>query len=236
MRIICLTFMVYLMVVGGCSCPRDSSGGKKVGTSSSESPQEQGVEAKEKAKSAMIEVKDFAVTKTNLELGYCLKNPFSHEIWAADPLSVKMVLYGLSPETRIVGDTLHIDFRVDVPSGVAIESVFAVYRRLPPGQSRYGTVLLKLPVVDNSIEYADKVILPEWEKEALVHRVVFEIGYFNGDLPAALSKGLEYSHRWQPEYDDPNVVFVPHWWKDLNLEQSTQVTIENVEVPVRVPK
>ncbi len=232
MRMVDIVLIICTTITGGCVRP--SHGEKGPATPSRGSPQEMVAEGIENGRTVTLKIKDISITSANLRVDYSLENAFPHEIWAGDPLNVNTPLRKPAVETRISDGALHIDFRFDIPSRINMDTIFAAYRRLRPGESRCGTVLLDLPIIDNSFENFSMGIPRDEEEDAVAHRVVFEIGYFKGDLSTALSESLKDSNAWQPKSDDPNVAFVPHWWKDLDLEQSAQVLIDNVSLPVRV--
>ena len=146
-------------------------------------------ERMQKANGVMVEVEDFAIADQNLRMCYRVKNTLSHDIWVCgDAFTWTRGLTDV--ETRIAGGTLRVRLRLNLESNLrTTPEVTAAYYRLPPGKTRLGAVLLELPVINESPVYQFSE-LPTRETKSFVDKVVFELGYFNDDLPRLCSDWL----------------------------------------------
>jgi hypothetical protein len=186
----------------------------------------------EEVGSGLLRVELFSLTKVSLRLDYVVHNPFDHDLWVCEDLHIRSrgKLSERNVETRITDGSLRIrlhgnlewNFFTDPP-------IVASYRRLPSGKSASETLLLSLPITNNSPVYAFD---HRNDVRAVAHRVVFELGYFMEDLPALFSEDGRYPLHWVQQPIDPNVTFIPHQWQGMNLEHVVQVTIADVNVPV----
>ncbi len=90
---------------------------------------------------------------------------------------------------------------------------------------------MALPVQEASLfdKYAGRKVAVS------ARRLVLEIGYLRGDLPAMLS--AEYAilsgdaSLSLPQTDDPNAALVPYGLDFMGIEQTSQATIADVNIP-----
>ncbi len=208
--VICMTF------VPGCSL------GKKSATATGPETQvlPPAPDGTKKADPGLLEVQSFCLTEESLRLDYLVHNPFDHDIWICDDLDIrsKNRVSERDAATRITDGTLWIRLHEHLEWNFFGDPIFARYRRVPSGNSVSENLLLPVPVTNDSPLYTyghrDDV-------RTIAHRVVFELGYFEEDLPSLLS-----------QWGDANAVLISDWWDRLDLERITQVVIADVNVPV----
>ena len=218
----CLVLLICMTMVNGCA-----SGEKTGGPTGS--------------RFQLLEVERFSLTQEKLRLDYRVTNIFPCDIWVCT-----RSIYACdqdsewSVETEIIEGTFWIRRRGHLEDGPLLINASAreaVYCRLPAGQSRCDKVLLPLPVV--SRPFFRGSLLPIWP--IALTRVVFEVGYFKGDLPALLSQRegqgrIIHERPDRPSGDDGDRVLLTYFpwrdsWAGLDWEQAAQVVIPDVNVP-----
>ncbi len=202
--------------------------------------------SKERGK-RMIRIENVAVAEKTLTLNYQVSNPFKYDIWVCEDVDI----YGnYDVETRITPGTLHIRLCFHLECNLVFEmGVFAKYRRLLPGESHSGKILLNLPIRNASPVYRFDEDRTKY-KQVLLQRAVFEVGYMEGrDINAA----LEMVKRIKRDIPDANNIvnmpkvrdeiadgqshtfaYVPHIWPGLSREISAKVVITDVAIPCSV--
>ncbi len=127
----------------------------------------------------MVQVQKLTVTDVNLILDYQVSNPFDDDIWICQDTSV----YGPGQVIiRIDRESLWIRLRFNIereslvlldPAGIA------KYLRVRRGDSYSGRILLDLPIPKlPSGVYSLTKELAKKRKQIVLHRAVFELGYF----------------------------------------------------------
>ncbi len=240
----CIAILICIIVGKGCTSGErpptatDSAGGV------SSYPIQDAADAAQKEHPQFLEVERFSLTKESLRLNYRVTNIFSHDIWVCTTS-----IHGtdqdseFSAEREIADGTLRIRRHGNMYDGLRLfiggsEDAAAVYHRLAPRQSRSDTILLPLPV--SSFSPFRMAEGPPFSPVILT-RVVLEVGYFGEDLPALLSqyKGrarVVRSDDLESSEKEPDVAFLyymrrPNRWEGLDLEQSVEVTISDLQVP-----
>ncbi len=200
---------------------------------------EHGGEVPDTENPQFLEVERFSVTEEGLKLNYRVTNIFPHDIWVCTSLSsFASEGHPHTVETRITNGALRIRRRGNLEQNMFVDegAVYAVYHRLLPRQSRSGTVLLPLPVRNNSPVYEAH----EPFSQVVLNRAALELGYFREDLLTLLLQSKERGWlyvrtNFTSAKRDPNVAYVryikPNKWEGLALEQSVQIIISDVTVP-----
>jgi hypothetical protein len=185
--------------------------------------------------SPVIRIEDLTVTEKDLRLTYHVENPSDGEMWVCEDVFPRYPDdHRQDVRTRIIGDTLWIKLCYRHGRGVFPEwGACARYDRMAAGGSRSGTISLELPVADASpVEHFYGPRIP-----VVAHCIVFEVGYFEGDLFARLVSPVtnELPLMLQPlqRHYDANTVFVPYFWPGLDEERVVDTSIPNVDVPCR---
>lgn len=214
--------------------------------------------ALEKEPPPMIKVKDLTVTDETLTLDYQVSNPFDDDIRVCHSAGI----YGnrdiQRAARRIEAETLWIKLRRNIKrDGIVFRTPpgIAKYFRLAPGESYSGRILLDLPARDYSRESWES---PQEHKEVVLHRAVFEVGYFGADhnkffdavfeelkkqpvkpeLPGDSSfHRLTFEPLIAEELQDGQmreVTYISEYWPNLRDEESAQVLITDVNIPCSV--
>lgn len=238
-------FYVFLLA---CSvflsgCRRSSQPSKE------EAPAKSVEKIPEKKACHMIKIENLTVKEKTLTLDYQVSDPFLHDIWFCEDIDTKGKY---DVETRIDAKTLWIKLRLNLESNAFIcPPAIGKYRRLLPGESHSGRIVLNLPIRNASPVY----VFGENRKEhnqVFLNRVVFEVGYFEGELINMISEAIEKFKRETPNEDlqklkiEPLIVeeikdgqllkflYVTYTWAGPSMEKSSKVVITDVDIPCSV--
>ena len=237
-----IALVACVAIVGGCPSDEKETGATLAQTRAVPRHDHEVDRRFQKESGQLLEVERFALTEENLTLDYRVTNTFPRDIWVCTSLD------GFKPEgeaffeRRIIDQTLRISCRGNLEHNAFIVGEgHAIYRRLAPGQSRSGSILLDLPIRPISPVHFDFNDLFVPEKSVILNQVVLEIGYFSEDLAALMSESSERG--WQllnpgpavleMQRNDPNIALAPYrssWWDGLVMEQSARVVIPDVRV------
>jgi len=199
----------------------------------------------------MIQIDNLTVKEESLTLDYQVTNPFTSDIWICEDIDD----YARNDvETRIGDGTLQIKLRFDLESNLYVpQVVYAKYRRLSPGESHSGRILLKLPIRNNSPIYNFREFGKK-QKRVVLHRAVFEVGYFERDLLNIAFEKISKIRKGKPgptkeetclkllllldpiviKHSDPNIVYLPHWWPGESMEKCAKIVVTDVDIPCSV--
>lgn len=135
--------------------------------------------AREKEPPEMIQIRNLTLTDKTLTLDYRVSNPFEDDIRVCYDTWVHGKQGVQDTKTRIDGETVWIKLSFNVEPSGAFQNPPTVgkYVRLPPGESYSGRILKDLPLRDYSREPRRGRGRKE-RKEIVLHRAVFEVGYF----------------------------------------------------------
>ncbi len=204
----------------------------------------------------MIEIQNLTFTEKTLTLDYRVTNPFTKDIRVCQDIDV---YDGDHVETRIDAETIWIRLRFNLERDSAFRSPYPIakYLRLSPGQSHSGRIVLDLPIRNASPVYHFREGRKK-RKQIVLHRAVFEVGYFGGKMSKffdAVSeeineKGIKPKTKggllgdmlqFQPaiveEIQDGQpreVVYVDELWPSINCEESAKVVVNDVDIPCSV--
>lgn len=135
------------------------------------------------------------LTDTMLQLRYQIKNESDTDIWICesmdiwDPWDVEVYV---GQDNR----TLFVQRRLDVSMGnLRRNQPIGRYARVPRGRTRTEALSVSLPVGYQRVFFGD----PGWQPPERATRVVVEIGYYEGNLPARVFQLLEEAERNAPE-------------------------------------
>lgn len=206
--------------------------------------------APEKEVFRMIQIHNLKVTKETLMLDYQVTNPFNYDIWICEDIDI----FGeLNVETRIDVEKLQIKCRFNLENNILLdEAILAKYHFLSPKECFSGKILLKLPVRNTSPVY-DFDEYGKKRKQVVLHKVVFEVGYFEGNLPGMLYESIEKGKR-NPDNEElyvealylesilkgreldysNDVFYIPHLWRGLHKEKSAKVIVNDIDIPCSV--
>ena len=132
----------------------------------------------------MIEIENITVAEKALTLDYRVSNPFPDDIRVCQDIDILGKYGKYDVETRIADETVWIRLRLDYvrEDNVLQNPAFiAKYIRLAPGESHSGRILLDLPIRNASPVYRFREGRKK-RKEIVLHRAVFEVGYFGGKM------------------------------------------------------
>lgn len=203
-----------------------------------------GEKVPEKIGELMLRIENATVDENILTLDYKVSNRFEFDIWVCQDIDI---YGGFDVETRITPGALQIKLCFDLECNLIFyRSVFAKYRLLKPGESNSGTILLSLPVRNASPVYDFNEDRTKYRRTVL-NRVVFEVGYINGE---DINKALEFAKRDKQNIPSGNILvgapemreeiidgqlckfaIVPQVWEGLVKEKSVKVVVTEVEVP-----
>lgn len=140
------------------------------------------------------------VVDGHLTVYYEIHNKTGQDIWICDDADVR----GWDCDVCLSDDgrTLLVNRRMDVPLRSFRDPPTARYVRLPAQRSRPESLVLPLPVHLRSVFGGGAVA----EGTVNCERVVIEIGYFAGDMPAAVHNVLEKAEK--AGATDPDLVRV----------------------------
>lgn len=197
MRLFVITiFMLLIGLTSGCAARH---------TEERACGEEQNVHGiMDKSGSEILTVQQFAVIGDNLRLDYLVGNPFHDDIWICDDLSIyaKRRASERNAETRIADTTLWIRLHERLQRNMQTDAQIAKYRRLPPGNFISAAILLPVPVDNRSpvsfFGFGAYFGYSGHEAQVIIHRAVFELGYFKENLPAMLSDDTCYPRCWAP--------------------------------------
>jgi len=207
----------------------------------------------------MIQIQNFTLTERNLSFDYKVSNPFAEDIRVCQDINV----YGNQHVATIIdAETVRIQLRLNIERDKALRDppAIAKYLRMPPGESYSGRILLNLPIRNASpVNYFPE----EEDKERMqivLHRVVFEVGYFGirlnkgfeviaktlkewgikGDIPIDPVSGL-HDLRGGPVIKEEiqngqscEVVYINEGWSTIKAEEFAKVVITDVDVPCSI--
>jgi len=202
--------------------------------------------APEKEACRMIKIDNLTVTEESLTLDYHVSNPFAYDIWVCEDVDVKSKY---DVETRIDGGTVWIRLRFHLESNIFRSPVpMAKYLPLARGELRSRRILLNLPVRNASPVYIFDEDHKE-RKQVILHRAVFEVGYFEGEFMDRVSEGIEKIKRAMDpgkatiepliveEIQDGQkyqILYPTYLWSGLSREKSAKVVVTDVDIPCSV--
>ncbi len=203
-------------------------------------------QAADNGKCGMLHIKNFTVTEKALTLDYQVSNPFAYDIWICEDIDIDG---RYNVETRVNAETVRIKLRFNLECNILLEEgVIAKYHRLSPGESHSGKILLNLPIANASPVY-DFGDFGKKHKQIVVHRAVFEVGYFERDLLNILSERIEKGKRDPTNVNfysealmleeiqqahSHNTVYLPHLWSGQRKEKSVRAVVTDVDIPCSV--
>lgn len=204
----------------------------------------------------MLEIENLTVTEKALTLDYRVSNPFEQDIWVCEDIDVNGEY---DVETRIDAETVWIKLRFNLARNVHRDPpAIAKYLRLLPGESHSGRILLNLPIRNASPVYSFSDERRKEHEQIVLHRAVFEVGYFGGefgeffDVAAEIfkEKGIKRNIQviggrklllTQPliveeilDGQPREVVYVDDLWSSIKLEESAKVVCTDVDIPCSV--
>jgi len=149
-------------------------------------------ELREEPAVCRVEVKDCVVTDRNLKVIFSVTNTSPNDIWVCEDVHVdEKYGRGKNVATRIVDGTLCIKRRFKLRSESLIAySIWARYRRLPPGQSFSDTIARTLPIRDASPVESFRVVRGR-PTPVDIDRVVLDVGYFTKDVAEAFARNAD---------------------------------------------
>jgi len=229
--VICIFLLAISVFLGGC---RWGSQGPKHMT-------------QKKTTCRMIKIENLTVTEESLTLDYQVTNPFTDDIWICEDIDVRGKY---DVETRIDAEMVWIKLRFDLDCNLSLwRAVLFKYRRLEPGESYSGKILLNLPIVNASPVYYFGEFGKK-KKQVVLHHAVFEVGYFEGDLFNMVSERIDRGKRdttgnigLQIEASmmeaiehcqSRNTVYLPHLWSGESIEKCAKVLVTDVDIPCSV--
>jgi hypothetical protein len=205
----------------------------------------------------MVQIQKLTVTDANLILDYRVSNPFEDAIWVCYDLSARPKDDVQGVATRIDGEAVRIQLRCNIErvGGFVDPPPIAKYVRLPPGESYSGRIRRDLPIRD---------YVREWQagrkehKEIVLHRVLFEVGYFGPDCNEYFASVFEWSKKEPDKYkpvvvepfyvmsgapfitEEPldgksrEVLYTEKYLSFIGKERSAEVLITDVNIPCSV--
>ena len=211
----------------------------------------------EKEPTPMIWIQNLAVTDANLTLDYRISNPSDNDIWVCNDVSVPGNSDVQSAATRIDGETVRIQLRCNIERfpGFVDPPPVAKYVRMPPGELYSGRIRRYLPIKDRVREWqADR----KEHKEIVLHRAVFEVGYFGPDCSEYFASVVERSkkepNKYKPMVLGPfyflsgapfiteellegkmrEVLYTEKYLSFIRKEESAEVHITDVNIPCSI--
>jgi len=197
----------------------------------------------------MIKVQNIEVTEKTLTLDYQVSNPFKYDIWVCEDIDTRRKY---DVETRIDVEMVWIKLLSNLETNISLEiGTLAKYRRLFPGESHSEKIILNLPIRNASPVYNFHEDHKK-HKQVVLHRAVFEVGYFEGKLINTISDDLEKFKRGRPAEELKNTQFEPlvkeeiedgqsrkflyftNIWLGISKEKSAKVIITDVNIPCSV--
>jgi hypothetical protein len=189
----------------------------------------------EKDLKQMIHIQNVESTEKSLLLHYIVSNPYDHEIWICEDID-RRGKYDV--ETRIVKETLYVRIHLHLEANILpIQSVYAKYCRLAPGNSRPGRVVLSLPVSNASplYDFHDRY---KRRKKITLRRVCLELGYFEGNLLTTISERIKKDEseakKIRKSRSQDDVIYLSDIWPGLVLEKVTKAVATDVDIPCSV--
>ncbi len=158
------------------------------------------------------------VTDSTFDVCYRFRNGTEDDIWLCDNVNVTG---GSSFETYLSedGSTLFLRKRHDVPTAIVwYAPPTARYTRVRPGQDRTGIMSFTLPVTPRTT-FAD---LRYTEGVVDARRVVLQVGFYRGDLPAMIRGILTQVERLgcsNLECDDDDLPIWERYFPGLLIRQ-----------------
>lgn len=202
--------------------------------------------APEKKACQIIKVENLTVSEKALTLDYRVSNHFGYGIWVCEDICVDDIY---QVETRIDAETVWIRLRFNLESNfIPYRAAVAKYRLLLPGESYSGTILLNLPIRNDSPVYQFNEDRKK-HKLIVLQRPVFEVGYFEGGPIGWLYVAMEKSRREMPIEELQNTRFDPRieeeiedgqsrkflycsqFWPNISDEKFAKVDITDVNIP-----
>jgi len=161
----------------------------------------------------MIQIQNLSLADKTLTLDYRVSNPFEEAIWVCYDTWVHGEQDVQNTSTTIDGETVRIKlhFSTERDPGFSDPPAIAKYVRLRPGESHSGRIVRNLPTKDYVHEWRAE---RKEHEEIVLHRAVFEVGYFapkRNDLLDSLSeKFKEESTKPKPKVLGPyHIYFLP---------------------------
>jgi hypothetical protein len=180
----------------------------------------------EKEPPSMIQIQNLSFTDKTLTLDFRLSNPFEDDIHVCYDASIHGKQGVQSAATRIEGETVRIQLlsnRERFPGFVNPYSV-AKYIRLKSGESCSGKIVRNLPVKDYVREWRES---RKEHKEIVLHRLIFEVGYFGSKWNKFLDSWSEKIKK--KEFEPKPKFFDPYYY----LSISPLITEETMDGQLR---
>jgi len=194
----------------------------------------------------MLKIENLTVTEKALTLDYQVVNPFMDDIWICEDIDTEGKY---DAETRIDAETVWIKLRFNLESNFLRDPpAIAKYLRLPPGESHSGRIILDLPVRNASPVYAFREDRKR-RKQIVLHRAVFEVGYFEGEFVNRVSEQIEQVKRYlrgtkfqdsqtdrfiREEVQDGQLckfLYLRDQGQEVRIEKSAKVVVADVDIP-----
>ena len=207
----------------------------------------------------MVQIQKLTVTDANLILDYRVSNPFDDDIRVCRDTSA----FGRTHVVTWIDDEtvwIKLRFNLEMDHTLRNPEPIAKYVRLAPGESYSDTILLALPIRNASPVYNwDREDRGKEREDIVLHRAVFEVGYFGGEFAKFFEVFRELNNRGEPvkgelvvvgglhyitcnplimdEMQDGRareIVYVRAGWASLGLEESVSVVLTDVNIPCSV--
>jgi len=203
----------------------------------------------------MIQIQNLSLTDKILTLDYQILNPFDDDIWICYDIWVHDEQGAQDTSVRIDGDSVRILLRYNLESvgGMVLENPpgVAKYVRLRPEESCSGKIIQNLPIGD----YAREPQAESKEHKKILHRVVFEVGYFGPEMKELFDSWSEKIKKEPDKYkpliagryyylsispfitEEPldgklrEVMYIEEYTPIIRKEESTEATITDVNIP-----
>jgi hypothetical protein len=214
----------------------------------------------EKEPPAIIQIQNLTVTDANLILDYRVSNPFDDYIRVCRDTSA----FGRTHVVTWVDDEtvwIKLRFNLEMDHTLRNPEPIAKYVRLAPGECYSDRLILSLPIRNLSPVYDwDRQDRRKEREEIVLHRAVFEVGYFGTKFGKFFDVSRELNNRGEPvkgelivvgegHYITSNplvvdevqhgrsreIVYVRAGWPSIGEEESASVVLTDVNIPCSVP-
>lgn len=182
-KTICVILLACSVLLNGC----------RQRSQPSEKTPEKSVEKIPKKKACqMVQIEKFTlIAEESLTLDYHVANPFKYDIWVCEDINSHSKKADVETRIDIDSETVLIKLRFNLESNILINPmVEGKYRRLPPGESYSGRIILDLPIRNASpvYEFGER---RKKHKQIVLHRIILEVGYFEGEYINSIIETIE---------------------------------------------
>jgi hypothetical protein len=133
-----------------------------------------------------ISLTERELTEKVLQLRYQIRNDSDKDIWICESMDLGSRWGDVEVYVGQDNETLFIQRRLDVPMSGSRNQPIGQYVRVPSGHTRTETVSLSLPVHHRGVLSGTRAAQPPDRAT----RLVLEIGYYEGNLPATVFRML----------------------------------------------